>query len=368
MSHYQVVGEKLVASGECLSRQSNGEIIFVHGLLPGESAQVNEVKRKGSVIFAQIESIDVVSKDRVIEPCPYVRAGCGGCDWQHINVEMQGVYKRNIVIDALTRIAKISDADSRVRDIVQLSHERYRTTARILAKSGLWGFHRFRSDEMVSVDDCLVLHPNCIEKAVEVCESISDINGIYEAQVRTEPDELFGHEIYVSPESFYQSHIHAPEALTKIISGYVNQRGSNLKCVDLFSGVGIIALALCIDGHRLSCVEGNRHAVADAKKNLEKFNVDIIQTDVRKYRYMSKERCDVVIADPAREGLGKAMIGAVLSCDADAVVLVSCDPASGARDIGLLIESGYELDVVTPVDMFGHTHHVEMVSLLTASP
>jgi hypothetical protein len=72
----------------------------------------------------------------------------------------------------------------------------------------------------------------------------------------------------------------------------------------------------------------------------------------------------VVIADPARQGLGPSGVATLAATGADTFVLVSCDAAAGARDIRMLLAEGYELDQVGVIDMFPHTNHLEMVSLL----
>ena len=74
---------------------------------------------------------------------------------------------------------------------------------------------------------------------------------------------------------------------------------------------------------------------------------------------------DVVVADPAREGLGKRSVEKLAATGAERLVLVSCDPASLGRDAALLVASGYRLASVTVVDLFGHTSHVETVSAFT---
>ena len=75
-------------------------------------------------------------------------------------------------------------------------------------------------------------------------------------------------------------------------------------------------------------------------------------------------KVDVVIADPSRAGLGKDGARAVLACDPERVVLVSCDAAALARDVGLLVGADYRLTSVTPVDLFAHTPHIECVTVL----
>jgi tRNA/tmRNA/rRNA uracil-C5-methylase (TrmA/RlmC/RlmD family) len=359
----RATGEKLVATGACLSRQDDGEIVFVDGLLPGEVAEVETQKRAGTK-FATAISIENPSVHRVQPPCPYVAAGCGGCDWQHIDINVQPQFKREIVIDALTRLGKIDNADSLVQATIALPVTRYRTSARVAIEKGKWGFFHSKSHHIVPIEDCLVMHEECCQQARD---AIVAANGeSVEASIRRAPDAFCDVNLAVSPKSFFQSHIDAPQTLTKIIGELISGIGENLHCVDLYSGVGIIALYLAANGHSVVAVEGNKNAVNDAQRNLATFDARIVHCDVRDFRYEDEwGSCDVVVADPSREGITKEGIDALLSCDADHVILISCDPASGARDVRLLNEHGYELKTGIPIDMFGHTHHVETVMLLS---
>lgn len=354
-------GEKLVASGLCLSRTDEGEILFVEGLIPGEKAEIKITEKKRKTLFGEVLSVEKVSQKRVDPPCKYVEQGCGGCDWQHIDVKEQPIFKKGIVVDALNRIGKITETDRIVEDCLVLSNERYRTSARVLVNENSWGFRSRNTNSMVEVDDCLVLHHECVMQAQDVMTMVDDLS---EAQLRRLPDPLFDHPLAVSEKSFYQSHIDAPKTLVNMAREEVNELGDDLLCVDLYSGVGIFSLGMAIDGHRVVAVESNRSAVKDAEKNLKDFNAKVICADVNKFVFSHTENADAVIADPAREGLGKEGLNAVLSCAAKKVILISCDPASGARDIRNLIDAGYELKAVTPIDMFAHTHHVEMFSVL----
>lgn len=365
---YEVEGVKLVASGLCLSRDNDGEILFVEKLLPGEKALAAETYRKGKTRFARIETLNESSGLRVDEPCPYVAKGCGGCDWQHIEPTAQSAFKREIIVDALVRIAKIGTYDE-VEDLVApteiLDQVGYRTTARIFTRGGQWGFKKAHSNETVIIEHCMVLDSETGQLANDGATAYAHEQGENEISIRRSPDPFLGIPMKVSPKSFYQSHIDAPVVLTDYVMSIVKDLGKNLNCVDLYSGVGVFAMALATAGHKVVAVEGNPNAVKDAKLNCKDLAVEVINKDVSKYRYAKDlPACDVLIADPSREGITKLAIDGVLSAKAKTVILVSCDPAAGARDISLLKEAGYELESVVPFDLFGNTHHIEMISRL----
>ncbi len=129
---------------------------------------------------------------------------------------------------------------------------------------------------------------------------------------------------------------------------------------DLYCGVGLFAVTADTP-RRIVAVERGRSAVADAKHNLKGRDARVVRGDVGKWH---GNNVDVVIADPSRAGLGRDGARAVLACDPERVVLVSCDAAAFARDVALLTSADYKLTSVTLVDLFAHTPHVECVTVL----
>jgi tRNA/tmRNA/rRNA uracil-C5-methylase (TrmA/RlmC/RlmD family) len=161
----------------------------------------------------------------------------------------------------------------------------------------------------------------------------------------------------VSINAFFQSRADGAEALVRIVRDAV---GRDRTVVDLYCGVGLFA-ATVDDPRRVTAVERGRAAIADAKHNLRGLPARVVSADVGRWRGAP---ADVVIADPSRTGLGKDGARTVAACDADRVVLVSCDAASLARDVALLMTAGYAPASVTLVDLFVHTPHIECVTVL----
>jgi tRNA/tmRNA/rRNA uracil-C5-methylase (TrmA/RlmC/RlmD family) len=110
----------------------------------------------------------------------------------------------------------------------------------------------------------------------------------------------------------------------------------------------------------VTAVETARSAVADARVNLRGLDVKVVRGDVTKW---TAREADLVVADPSRAGLGRAGVAVIEATGARRLVLVSCDAASLGRDAGLLRAAGYGLTSLTPVDLFPHTPHVEVVSV-----
>jgi tRNA/tmRNA/rRNA uracil-C5-methylase (TrmA/RlmC/RlmD family) len=164
----------------------------------------------------------------------------------------------------------------------------------------------------------------------------------------------------ISAESFFQTRADGVDALVAVVGAAAGELGDVTTAVDLYSGVGVFAGALAESGWSVTAVESSRSAVGDARVNLAGLDVDVVRGDVTT---RTPAHADLVIADPNRAGLGRTGVAVVVATAATRAVLVSCDAASLGRDAGLLREAGYNLTAVTPVDLFPHTAHVEVVSV-----
>jgi 23S rRNA (uracil1939-C5)-methyltransferase len=163
----------------------------------------------------------------------------------------------------------------------------------------------------------------------------------------------------ISAHSFFQSRPDGADTLARLVAGAADECGTGT-CIDLYSGVGLFAGALAGRGWSVVAVEGSADAVDDARVNLRGDGVEVVRADVMRWR---GRRGDLVVANPSRRGLGAKGVATVVAVDASRVVLVSCDVAALGRDTGLLRAAGYAVTSVTPVDMFPHTFHVEVVSV-----
>ena len=128
-------------------------------------------------------------------------------------------------------------------------------------------------------------------------------------------------------------------------------------------GHAVVVAATVAGDREVVLVESSRSAVRDARLNLPG-SPTIVRSTLERFRPMP---ADVVVADPAREGLGRRAVERLAASGAARFVLVSCDPAALGRDTRLLTEAGYALDRVTTVDLFGHTSHVEAVAVFDRS-
>jgi 23S rRNA (uracil1939-C5)-methyltransferase len=164
----------------------------------------------------------------------------------------------------------------------------------------------------------------------------------------------------ISARSFFQTRPDGVDALAELVAAAAAESPSPGVAVDLYSGVGLFAGVLAERGWDVVAVEGAASAADDATVNVLGLAVKVVQADVTKWNPVS---ADLVVADPSRSGLGRPGVATVAGTRAARLVLVSCDAASLARDAGLLAGAGYHLTSLTPVDLFPHSFHVEVVAV-----
>jgi 23S rRNA (uracil1939-C5)-methyltransferase len=166
----------------------------------------------------------------------------------------------------------------------------------------------------------------------------------------------------VSIGSFFQSGPQAAELLVAAVRRAAPELPDAAAVVDAYSGVGMFAACVTAPESHVVAIETSRPAVADARENLAGRSHDIVRGEVGGWRPAADLCVDVVIADPARSGLGAPGVAALSRTEAPVLVLVSCDPASLGRDAALLGRAGYEHQQSEVIDTFPQTTHIEVVS------
>jgi tRNA/tmRNA/rRNA uracil-C5-methylase (TrmA/RlmC/RlmD family) len=176
---------------------------------------------------------------------------------------------------------------------------------------------------------------------------------------------VHGKTLEVSQDSFWQSHVRAPEVLTDVVLDFARFNDGE-HVLDLYGGIGLFTAAIIDvvgpDG-QVDLIEGSKVATEDARRNFIEFkNVTIATGDVAKLlpRVTS---ADVVVLDPPREGAGKEVITQITALNPRAIVYVACDPAALARDTAYLEDHSYTLAKLSAFDLFPMTHHIECVAL-----
>jgi 23S rRNA (uracil1939-C5)-methyltransferase len=177
----------------------------------------------------------------------------------------------------------------------------------------------------------------------------------------------------ISPEAFFQTNTEMAEQLYGLAVEYAALRGHE-RVFDLYCGIGTIALSLATRAREVIGVEIVEAAVADAIENArinEITNASFYAGDIRLAMRELVERTgkpDVAVIDPPRAGLSQKVVRRIVEAAPSRIVYVSCNPTTLAPNAAQLVEAGYRLVKVRPVDMFPHTPHIECVALLEAGP
>jgi len=400
------VGEA-VHGGWCVARpEPGGQVIFVRHALPGERVRAVITQQTAKLARADaVEILDAVAA-RVPPPCPHARPdGCGGCDWQHASLPAQRAMKAAVVGQQLRRIAGL-ECEVTVEPVPGDSDGLgWRTRVRFAVRpDDRAGLHKHRSHEVIEVGDCPIAHP--LVGAAEVTGqrwpgarwvevSVAPASGdraviVSAAGRRNRPEganrpgggylrqQAAGRDWRVSAAAFWQVHPGAADTLAAAVLDALRPQPGEV-ALDLYCGAGLFAGVLAEAVGPAGTVIGmeqDRQAVRDARHNLRR------TPWARVHCGDAAELLDrhglpgasLVVLDPPRTGASKPVID--LLCGPPRaeggggagplrrIAYVSCDPATLARDLGLLCERGWDLRALRAFDAFPMTHHVECLATL----
>ena len=364
-------------------------IVFAEYGIPGETVSVELLRSRAGVAMGRVVEVLKSSPDRVDAPCPYFGA-CGGCQWQHITYPRQLTFKEHIVREQLRRIGRFINPP--VSPAVAAENPwGYRNHLRFTAKRrGEVGFVQRGSHRFLRVDHCLIaddhvndalpglqgkcggMHQLTFRVGVNTDEMLvhPDLKAIepsIESGQRFYHEEILGRRFRISGASFFQTNTAQTERLVGLVRDCLDL-GENETLVDAYAGVGTFAVILAPLVHRVVAIEESAAAVDDAMVNIAGMpNIQYYKGKVEELLPQISEPADVLILDPPRQGCDAKALEAVIQMAPNRIAYVSCDPSTLARDLRILVDGGFELREVTPVDMFPQTHHIECVATLRRS-
>jgi 23S rRNA (uracil1939-C5)-methyltransferase len=389
---------------------AGGETVFVPYTLGGESVDVDAVE--GHPDRRHLLEIERASTERIAPFCRYF-GSCGGCAIQHWQKQAYAAWKRGIVIDTLEH-AGIECAVDELVDAHGAGRRRITVHARRGDDGALRvGFAAASSHAIVVIDDCPILDPG-LRGALDAARALAEIlkraskpldiqltavsDGL-DADVRgsgplpaamiaslsevaqrhrlarltrhgelvlmrTPPTITIGTaQVTLPPGSFLQATTAGEEALAALVTEHC-RRAKHI--ADLFCGVGPFALRLAATS-RIAAFDSDAGAVTALQKAATSTSglkpVKAETRDLFRRPLMAQELrdYDTVVFDPPRQG-AQAQVAQLAASKIPVVVAVSCNVATFARDARILIDGGYGIENVTPVDQFRHTPHVELVA------
>jgi len=385
--------------GEAVGRLA-GKACFVAGAMPGELVEVEVVREKRRWARARLTRVLEASPDRIEAPCPSFGT-CGGCTWQYAGYQRQLEWKQEVVAGQLAHIGRLDDIDVRAT-IAPGSPFAYRNRMDFAVSDGRPALHEHASNRLVALDGCPLLKPALAERfaalgdltgvrkvvlrtGVNTGENLILIEGRAPSQVsgwnasvvvrshddlhtlRGRPwfeEEVDGVRFRVPAAAFFQVNTEGAEALVALVTDAAGVTRDDI-LLDGYAGVGLFAATVGRSARRVVTIDSEKSSFRAITGNLEDEIPGSFHSMLGRFERTAtavKDRWDVAIVDPPRAGLGADGVDAVTRTAPRTIALISCDPASLARDARLLTTGGYRLDWVQPVDLFPQTYHVETVA------
>jgi 23S rRNA (uracil1939-C5)-methyltransferase len=409
--------EKPVYGGASLARVE-GKAVFVPLALPGEQARIRIVEEKRGYATAEVEEVVAPAAERIAPGCGHFGI-CGGCNYQHAAYEAQLRFKQAILCETLER------ANVKVPDEVEVVWREpwgYRNRIRLgFDAAGKPGYRGRRSHAVVPIAECPIAAPVLVRAAMTLGELLrtkapglrptelslfcsADESAVlasiflaHRAKVRFDDlaqawreqvPALAGAELVIAGRegqparsvsrwgasslayraadfdyrvdhgSFFQVNRRLVDVLVDRVTD--NRRGK--LAWDLYAGVGLFAVKLAETFERVVAVESAPSSIAALRENLQNTAAEAIQADTLSFlRRQRAERPDLIVLDPPRTGLGAETTAQLAGIGAPAMVYVSCDPATLARDLRALTASTYVIQRIALVDLFPQTFHLETV-------
>lgn len=376
----------LTPTGECTATWE-GEPVTVFGGVPGERVVAEVVRRRRDHVAARVVEVVEASPDRVESDCDYFWP-CTGCQWRHISYERQLAIKRERVEATLRAAPGLAEVNV-LPTMPSVSTSGYRNHARFtIGPGGTLGYVNHTTRRFLRVDRCDLMHPwinDALGKLQARCAETTQLSvryGVNTGEYLVQPrlvgpgialesgqkhytEAMHGQRFRVASPSFFQVNTPTAEAMVELVGEQLRLQPTDV-LVDAYAGVGVFARLLAGRCRRVIAIEESSAAVKDARVNAEdSANVEFRLGKTEDVLPNLEETPDALILDPPRAGCDRRALDAVLRLGPRRVAYVSCEPEALARDLAVLVEGGYRIEMVQPVDLFPHTHHIEAIAVLS---
>jgi 23S rRNA (uracil1939-C5)-methyltransferase len=354
--------EDIAFGGKGVARE-DGKAVFIPFTIDGElvSAKITREKKQ----FAEAEIVDLRerSRHRVEPPCPYF-GRCGGCAYQHIDYPHQLEIKSRQVRDVLQRIGKLKSVPMRPMIPSPLTYA-YRNRITVHAENGVIGYFRRDSHRLIDVERCPIAMDEVNRELAELrSQRVRD--GHYTLRARS------------GPRVFSQTNDGVANALRDLIIELIPANQDLL--IDAFCGAGFFAKALVDKFERIVGIDWDRFAITAANENattketyiagdveeeLRRTNLTALSSQVPRSKPELAAKTTIIV-DPPAVGLSAQLRKTIVDLAPATLIYVSCNPATLARDLTDL-QHRFNLQSVTPLDMFPQTAEIEVVAQLQRS-
>ncbi|MFJ2544420.1 class I SAM-dependent RNA methyltransferase [Microbacterium sp. NPDC087589] len=394
-----------IAHGGTFIARHEGRVVFVSDAIPGERvrARLSEDSTGESKSFWRAETVEVLEASPHRRPHIWAEADVsrapgdrpGGADLGHIDLAQQRVLKRQVLTEALDRFAGPGLEAPEIEAVDSTDGTGWRTRVTLhVDDEGRVGPYAARSHRVIPVSSHPLARPAVAQAALRLAggeagsvDLVEPGDGTVRVIRRDRLDErpARGQHRRPAPEvvyeqvgdrrfqvdagGFWQVHPRAASVLDGavygILDGHVDPEKTHF---DLYGGVGLFAASLAdLGGTDIVTVESSRRATQHAQQNLSPLAVNAVTARVDRYLagIPAGTRAGAVVLDPPRAGAGRAVVDALDSLAPEAIAYVACDPVALARDLGTFREHGWKVGTLRGFDLFPHSHHFEVVALLT---
>jgi 23S rRNA (uracil1939-C5)-methyltransferase len=395
--------EKIIAGGDAFGRAPDGRPVFVPFGAPGDLARVEITAEERGFLRGRILELLEPAPERVTPRCRHF-GECGGCQLQHLSYAAQLHAKQEILREQLTRLGGLTEAP--IRAIVPSPKEwNYRNHVQFsFARKGALGFCRAGSNTVLPIEECFLPETRLVElwkaldlhpfpglrqlglRAADDGEMIvfeSDTGETPEFETEAEISaallgprgnttylaggpmqyRILGRDFAISAGSFFQVNTALIPAMIEMVLEFAAPQPGDT-ALDLYCGAGLFGAFLAEKCAALIGVEESPSAVADFERNLDSFdNVELYAAEVEQALESIARRVDLAVVDPPRAGMAPRAMRGLLRLAPRRIVMISCDPATLARDGHTLAQAGWKLQAAVPFDLFPQTCHLETISL-----
>jgi len=377
--------------GSCVARH-DGRVVFVRYALPGEQVRVRVTADRGSYWHAETIEVIEPSADRTASLCPIAGVhGAGCCDLAFVEPAAARALKAEVVSNQLARLGNYQWNDQHVQPLSPSGPTGWRTRIRLdVGAEGRPGFHRYRSDELVTDLNCGQLPAGMTDGLTDAAWPpgahlyvvVDDDGQRHVARTvrhgrRNATEVVEGshqgvqragrHSWQVPVTGFWQAHRDAARTYSDLVSDWARP-DPGMTAWDLYGGAGLFAAMLADavgESGQVVSVDSARAASRAARATLGDLpQVRVVSDSVRRALTAQHGRADVAVLDPPRGGAGRDVIDLLAAADVPRIIHIGCEAASFARDVGLYQGHGYTVHKLSVFDSFPLTHHIECIALL----
>ncbi len=400
----------MVHGGAALAKLPDGRVALVKGGIPGEVVEA-ELQLRAGVLQGTVKVVLMPDPARC-QPSPHP-----GLDYSHMNYAKQLELKRQVVHDALARSLGQEVAVPPIRASPELWGYRY--AVQPVMNEGALGYRLPESRQPVALTHDPVAHdslnriwrrwpelaaPKGVCEAALRCNAAGEVlacliasrpardyldfahrllraglagvsyaafdprgrfrSGFTRLAGARSVQQRYGHfELTVTATSFAQPNPDAASLLYSELEAWVDQAHTAL---DLYAGSGVIAMHLAGKVKQAIAWELDRGSVARGERDAERLglsNLTFVRADAK--RVIIPPEVDLIAVNPPRAGLAKPVREAIIASHAARLVYASCDVATWTRDVAQFTRAGFALARLQPFDLYPHTHHIEVLSLLS---